>query len=723
MSSTSHAPPAAPIPAPSHSHHRPSSSSSSSATTRRQRAQALARQELQLLARLRPDARVELDESSRVRDVKEVRRLIRAVVGRKDRDGEVDVNVKARVRGGEEERRGRGDETAAGNDKAGIKDEDAHGDTHCPSTAPTPDPTAALLEPVSEPPSELPTPPTQATPAPSATLPSQTTRSTPDLIPPELQKRVSPPNVPPLLYPPSSPETRNKELQVDLDREYPSQSEKPARPAVTKIMYARNERRGRDGGRPLPALPTRARPVSKEAWIEPERQLRAKAPRVAKRVKTPPPSQPPQSTQRAKRPPPPHHQPPPSGFYIAKPGSTLMVSKTGLKMRDRNADVETTRLLQQRDERLVQLHARMLLDVEREREEVEWKRRRAEGGRRRAAKKQQTGQQDAKSNPNQHQDLRTRAINQDWERFLSSLNKPVKKKRAGPPPAPASGRSANASLMQSMKAIVAALKAAEKENVPAEAIFGVVQGSEFEGGMRSKQHIFEPCRGRAEASPVPDTIPIGVQTEPAITNPGQDESNEAQPQRAQPQQHSTAVVAPKPADQTKDPTAGADTSSLRRVLELLHKVEAEGSRLLRGLAEHDPPPTFPLDTDASSPAVDAAASQPVPTQTPPPSQPPPPLLLTLPLATLKQIKTGQARFLAYQRAILAGDLFDPTAASATSGKRMGRDVVDGPLDPWDALDSIADEILDDVIGDNANEFHGLADEFVDRLFDEEFLPA
>ncbi|KAJ3152115.1 hypothetical protein HDU86_005960 [Geranomyces michiganensis] len=160
----------------------------------------------------------------------------------------------------------------------------------------------------------------------------------------------------------------------------------------------------------------------------------------------------------------------------------------------------------------------------------------------------------------------------------------------------------------------------------------------------------------------------------------------------------------------------------------LQRSEAALQNLLRivEILEHANP------TERQPNALTAAPRSPQPTSPESPPPPPPPPLPPPPCRPLLQLAPGLvARLRAERRALRAAQ---STALGGWSDSPVDTDedghddhsppakTYAGP-DPWVALDEITQALLDEATDTVGAEIHALADEFVERLFDEEFLPA
>ncbi|KAJ3146220.1 hypothetical protein HDU89_006361 [Geranomyces variabilis] len=121
---------------------------------------------------------------------------------------------------------------------------------------------------------------------------------------------------------------------------------------------------------------------------------------------------------------------------------------------------------------------------------------------------------------------------------------------------------------------------------------------------------------------------------------------------------------------------------------------------------------------------------PPPPPSPPPRPPPAPPVLRGPLLQLSpglvtRLRAKRKALRAAQSKALGGWSDSPVDTEADDYRGdspTGERTYAGP-DPWVALDEITQALLDEATDTVGAEINALADEFIERLFDEEFLPA
>ncbi|KAJ3165271.1 hypothetical protein HDU88_004356 [Geranomyces variabilis] len=148
-------------------------------------------------------------------------------------------------------------------------------------------------------------------------------------------------------------------------------------------------------------------------------------------------------------------------------------------------------------------------------------------------------------------------------------------------------------------------------------------------------------------------------------------------------------------------------------------------RIVEILEQTNPSTPQPLPSQPHT-----APLAPPPSPSPPPRPPPVPPVLRGPLLQLApglatRLRAERRALRAAQSKALGGWSDSPveTEADDYHGDSItGVRTYAGP-DPWVALDEITQALLDEATDTVGAEINALADEFVERLFDEEFLPA
>ncbi|KAJ3178669.1 hypothetical protein HDU87_003492 [Geranomyces variabilis] len=190
------------------------------------------------------------------------------------------------------------------------------------------------------------------------------------------------------------------------------------------------------------------------------------------------------------------------------------------------------------------------------------------------------------------------------------------------------------------------------------------------------------------------------------------------------------TTVPSRADPTPDlQRSEAALQNLLRIVEILEQAHPGGSQTVPSQT-HAAPQTLP-------------PSPPSPQSPPPPTPPVPrgPLLLLAP-GLVTRLRAERKALRAAQSSALGGWSDSPVATDAYDydgdSPPTGVTTYAGP-DPWVALDELSDRwtradgarthaqitqaLLDEATDTVGAEIHALSDEFVERLFDEEFLPA
>ncbi|KNC97990.1 hypothetical protein, variant 1 [Spizellomyces punctatus DAOM BR117] len=364
-------------------------------------------------------------------------------------------------------------------------------------------------------------------------------------------------------------------------------------------------------------------------------------------------------------------------FIVEPPVRTIGKSKTGLKVHDRRVDAANAWQMKESDQRLQRAYEKMLREAAIE-EEVNNKRRKRGRHQSRPAKRNEGLPISV--------NLRT-----ELQRFLDSragmldTRKSLMSGQSSPPPHSNPKSDASPDALEPPEGKVQLQTHGETARL--EQQVEVIVAQKIEPLLAKALEDLEHAMGRISSVPV--TSKSDVQ-ERAIN-------------------HGSATIETKIIRSQSPVATGVveddESRGLVYLLSKLRELEVEGERLLH-VKKHDTAEAH----ESAQVEDDVAPQQPAELAAVRPR-----LALSIPPDALNGIEDGRMRYIRHQRAAIGALVVLP------SGDEDFTTIADY-IDPWNTVQSIADELLDEILQGNASEIVRVADDFVERLFDEEFEP-
>ncbi|KAI8905267.1 hypothetical protein DFJ77DRAFT_443760 [Powellomyces hirtus] len=659
-------PPTIAVPPPHPTHHTKSSTSTTHTDRRAKlskrlaRAQAMARRELQLVTLVADNGNECTPTTGKV--LKAVQKRMRSSLnnsGRND-EGKGDGDEMADTAKREEGKRNQMDVSRENERPPGPAD-----NKRGKNPAPEPEPQAIMgntklpSTSIAHPPSPPSPSNTHANKQPPAVLKESTHDNVVDSVP----VRVVPPAV----------TLANKKLQVDLDQPSASSYSTATTTSLSSTSFSSIFPSADQSllSASIRTLPPRTRPKSRPHHTSAPVSAKI-APPPSKQAPPPPPSQHHHRHHAL-------HQQPPRTFTIDPPRATATTTSSGLKVRDRTINDETTRqLLRQSDQRLVRLHRR-LMEEKAMAEQIKPKR-----------KKMFKKHPDPKHRPplpdTTYHNNRPSAsslnssIQLEWDRFLTQHGR----------------REHIADLI--------ATKAAQRQQ-------RVIDKPILRNNNSDNKNTILP-----PPLPSPPRLPSSLLDELA----NDDNKNEGEKTQKRTEKRD--------ADAGDDDEATRSEKALQNLLKMIEIIEQKSTQFLNQQQEQQtnlPSPPAPTPPSPSPPSENEHPPKSITTTPPPtqlPSHQPPPYTLTVTPQILNAVARGRRAYLKQQSETLGGWLEpSPQPPWDDLDDISHKSQIHAGPDPYTALDDITESLLEELLEDIVKETHAMADEFVERMFDEEFV--